>query len=185
MKGEISKEPELWRLGLEWLRGANERSVHPLDQRRVRLVARGMRMVGESPPPSEVNREIAALWGRGRLEARMTREIWRSVFRVESSIGRSTAWDTPLVHPDVLIERHGLRPSTEERLESVALRAIERFSQAASSPDSEGHVRAKRGVLDAMQAFQHLRYLRFGPQSLGIRGFDPEQPLRPHRRPAG
>ena len=180
MKDERSTQPELWWLGLEWLREANEMGVHPFDQGRVRQLARGMRMLGESPSLSEVSRGIAELWGGGG-SARMTREIWRSGFRVESSIGRSTIWDKPLFYPDLLIERHDLEPSTEERLESMAHKAIQRLGQAASLPGSQGYLRAKREVLDALQAFQHLRYLRFGPQSLGIRGFSPEEPLRPPR----
>jgi hypothetical protein len=180
-----SETDELWLLGLQWLREANGTATHPCDRKRVILLARGMRMLGEEPPMTNVTEAIRDLWsvgGRwsdGRPAARMTKECWRNVYRAKSSLGRSRMWDAPLYQPDCLIEKHGLEPSTEERIAAVAGRAVQDLCDAAWLPSSDGYVDAQRRVADALATVRHLRYLRLGPQSLGIRGFESEPPRRP------
>lgn len=177
--GADGDDNALWRIGLAWLREVNTDGTHPLDKKRARNLARGMRMLGERPDASEVNAEIGRLWGRHRPAAKMTVESWRSVYRVKTSIGRTYREDAPLYHPDRLIEVHRLTPSTEERLERVLIGAVRKMCEAASQEGTDHYLQAKRELDDAITAIEHLRYLRFGPQSLGIRGFGPETPRRP------
>lgn len=110
----------------------------------------------------------------------MTKECWRNVYRARTSIGRSRIWDVPLYQPDRLIEEYDLEPSTEERLAAVARRALRNLYEAARIASSDDYIHAKRGVADALAGLEHLRFLRFGPQSLGIEGLDPEPPRRPN-----
>ena len=103
----------LWQLGLDWLREIGC-SPHPLDRERVRLLARGMRMLGEYPDRSEVRAYVAQLWPSEPWTAATIRDSWRSVYRAQTSLGRDRHWHcTPLYVPDVLIQRYELRPVTE------------------------------------------------------------------------
>lgn len=182
---DTASSASLWRIGLEWLRGANGTGTHPCDRRRAVLLARGMRMVGEEPPMAIVSAAIRELWSAGdtwsvgKPAARMTTECWRSVYRARSSIGRSSMWDAPLYQPDRLIAEHGLTPSTDERVAAVARRAVENLCEAAGGPFSDDYVSAQERLADSLAGVRHLRYLRFGPQSLGIKAFDSEPPRRP------
>lgn len=138
-------------------------------------------MLGEVPPMDQVSAEIQNLWGRGCPGASMTRECWRSVYRAQSSIGRTWLHEAPLYQPDRLIEEYALRPSTEERIAAVAHQAVRDLGEIAERGSPQEYLQAKRRLGDAVEGIQHLRYLRLGPQSLGVRGLEPEPP----RRPAG
>lgn len=173
---------ELWRVGLVWLREANEDGTHPLDRKRATNLARGMRMLGENPSSADVNAQIRRLWSSHRPAAAMTRECWRAVYRVRTSIGRTHRHEAPLYQPDRLIETYQLKPSTEERLETVALEVIRNLSKAAAEPAVATYLQQKHDLEDALKAIDHLRYLRLGPQSLGIRGLESETPRRPKER---
>jgi hypothetical protein len=170
---------ELWRVGLVWLREANQDGTHPLDRKRAINLARGMRMIGENPDSVEVNAQIRRLWSGHPPAAAMTRECWRAVYRVRTSIGRTHLHEAPLYQPDRLIENYQLEPSTEERLEAVALEAVRNLSRAAAESAVPPYLQQKRDLEDALTAIHHLRYLRLGPQSLGVRGLESETPRRP------
>ncbi len=173
---------ELWRVGLLWLREANEDGTHPLDRKRAINLARGMRMLGENPSRADVNAQIRRFWSGHPPAATMTRECWRAVYRARTSIGRTRRHEAPLYQPDRLIETYGLKPSTEERLETVALEAIRNLHKAAAEPAVAPYLQQKRDLEDALTAIDHLRYLRLGPQSLGIRGLESETPRRPKKK---
>jgi hypothetical protein len=139
-----------------------------------------MRMLGEEPATKEVSAYIGELWSGNPYAASMTRECWRSVYRAKTSIGQTRRHEKPLYQPDRLIGLHDLSPSTEERLAAVAHRALAAFLQAASGPTTPAYVERKRELDAALEVVQHLRFLRFGPTEIGIRGFlDADPPRRP------
>lgn len=113
------------------------------------------------------------------LDRRRAFLLARGMHRAKTSIGRSRRHEAPLYQPDRLIELHDLRPRTEERLGALAQRALERVLASAREADTAAYVDRKRELEVALSAIQHLRYLRFGPAELGIKGFDPEVPRRP------
>lgn len=170
----------LWKLGLDWLVEANGSGTHPLDRKRARQLARGMRMVGEHPPYPEVSAYIAELWDGWPHAASMTRECWRSVYRAKTSLGRNTHWDdTPLYAPDWLIERHGLHPVTEVRLAAAIHDAVDALTEAARGDDTGAYLARRRGLDAALTAIHHLRFLRHGSSALGFEDLNPGPARRP------
>jgi len=139
-------------------------------------------MLGEAPLTNQVSAEIQEIWGHGRQAAAMTRECWRSVYRAQSSLGRTCLHEAPLYQPDRLIEEYALTPSTVERITAVVHLAVRNLGEVAERGSPTEYLQAKRRVGDALEGIQHLRYLRLGPQSLGVRGLDPEPPQRPAKR---
>lgn len=170
----------LWELGLDWLVEANGGGTHPLDRERARQLARGMRMVGESPKYEEVSAYIGELWAGWPHAASMTRECWRSVYRAKTSLGRNAHWhDTPLYDADRLIESHALDPVTEVRLAAVAHNAVDALFEAAQGGDTNAYLARRHELQAVLTAVHHLRFLRHGSGALGFEDPDPEPPRRP------
>lgn len=129
-----------------------------------------MRMVGERPPLREVGCYASELWDVWLPAARMVRETWRSVDRAKTSLGKDTHWyGTPLYVPDLLIEKYGLSPSTEDRLAAVARHAADALVIAAGEANTAAYLDRRREFLAAATAVQHLRFLRHGSGALGFR----------------
>jgi hypothetical protein len=170
----------LWQFGLDWLVDAIGGSTHWKDRERATRLARGMRMVGEHPEYRVVSAYISQLWRGWPQSASMVRECWRSVYRAKTSLGRKQGWyQTSLYVPDMLIEQHGLRPLTEERLAAVAHEALDAFLAAAQDHDTAGYVERRKELDAALTAISQLRYLRHGSDVFGFPDYNPEPARRP------
>lgn len=170
----------LWQLGLDWLAECVGDSTHPNDRRRARELARGMRTVGERPEYRAVSAYISELWRVWPHSASMVRSCWRSVYRAKTSLGRGRGWyQTSLYVPDMLIEQHGLRPLTEERLAALAHEALDAFLVAAQDHSTAGYIDRRRELDAALTAIEQLRYLRHGTGVFGVPDYNPEPARRP------
>ena len=103
-------------------------------------------MLGEAPPRNDVSAEIQELWGRGRPAAAMTRECWRSVYRAQSSLGRTWLHEAPLYQPDRLIEEYALTPSTEERIAAVVQQAVRNLGGVAETGSPTEYLQRSGGL---------------------------------------
>jgi hypothetical protein len=178
---ETTLAKPLWQYGLDRLAKDIGGSTHQLDRNRARKLARGLRMLGERPPyREEVSPYIGRLWEDWPWTASMVREIWRSVERAKTSLGRDRHWNgTPLYVPDMLIEEHGLRPRTERRLAAVARDAVDALIEASQEADTDVYLERKRQLAEALVAVHHLRFLRQGSGALGFQDLNPQPAPRP------
>ena len=133
-----------------------------------------------APYREEVSPYIGGLWKGWPWTVSMVRECWRSVDRAKTSLGRDRHWrGTPLYIPDMLIEEHRLRSSTELRLAAVAHDAVDALVEAAQEADTAIYLERKRQLAEAIVAVHHLRFLRQGSGALGFQNMNPEPAPRP------
>jgi hypothetical protein len=149
----------LWQHGLDWL-ADTELSTRPSDRDRAFELARGLRKLGALPAyRGEVSSYVRRLWEDARVIT-MVRVCWESVHSAKTSRGRPLR-SAPLYVPDMLICEHGLDPSTEERLATVAREAADALVAATAPRVDARSYRARKAELSAaMVAVDELRVLR-------------------------
>jgi len=158
----------LWQHGFDWLDSAiNVGLPHPLDVDRMRMLVKGLQLVGERPSSAEVKIYLAELWPQFPSTQQRVREIWQTARRYPHRQPRARRLSEPLYVVDLLIEDHALQPVTEDRLEAQAHAAFAEYLDAARSPDQERYAEARRVLDRTVDAIHRLRRLRFGPAALG------------------
>lgn len=167
---------DLWQLGLEALCEEIGGSTHWLDRDRAYRMAQGLHAVGERPPLAAVRACIRDLWGNTwRQSGDMVWEAWQGVYRKPFRLLRGARWEPgTLYQVDVIIERHGLKPVTEDRLAVAAEDALRSTLQAARAGTPDEYSSARRALAVALERVDELRALRLGAQGEGD---------RPPRRP--